>query len=276
MSERPEASVKSTLQAIDVHRNWSTGFRTAENERFYRQAFDYLATVYGAPGGEPVLDAGCGSGTKSMHLLARGYSVVGVDFSQAVLDVAGRAIAAQGLSDRITLQVADLTDLEFGDGSFSRVLCWGVLMHIPAVDKAVAELVRVTRPGGSIVVSERNSYAIENVAMRLLKRLLRRQRGRVCNTPAGIESWEETTSGTLMTRQANIAWLIRQFAAHGATLVAHRSGQLSELYVSIPWRPLRLAIHAFNGFWFRWTPWAAPACANLLVFRRLADQARRS
>jgi ubiquinone/menaquinone biosynthesis C-methylase UbiE len=181
-----------------------------------------------------------------------------------------RTIAAQGLSDRVALKAADLTDLKFGDGYFSRVLCWGVLMHIPAVDKAVAELVRVTRPGGSIVVSERNRYAVENVAMRALKHLLGRQSARVCDTPAGIEFWEQTASGTLMTRHSNIAWLTRQFAAHGAHLVARRSGQFSELYVSIPWRPLRLVIHAFNRFWFRWTPWAAPACANLLVFRKRA------
>jgi ubiquinone/menaquinone biosynthesis C-methylase UbiE len=268
VSQETDGNVKSTLQSIDVHRTWSSGFRTAENEPFYQQAFDYLATVYGAPGDEPILDAGCGSGTKSVHLSARGYSVVGVDFSQAILDVAMRSIAAQKLSDRITLQKADLTDLTFGDASFGRVLCWGVLMHIPAVDKAVAEVVRVTRPGGSIIVSERNHYGIESIALRVLKHLLRRQHARVCDTPAGLEFWDDTPSGTLMTRQANIAWLIRQFAAHGADLVVRRSGQFSEPFVSIPWKPLRFAVHAFNGFWFRWTPWAAPACANLLVFRQ--------
>jgi hypothetical protein len=74
VSARPQENVKATLEAIDVHRSWSAGFRTAENEPFYRQAFDYLTTVYGAPGDEPILDAGCGSGTKSIHLSARGYS----------------------------------------------------------------------------------------------------------------------------------------------------------------------------------------------------------
>jgi ubiquinone/menaquinone biosynthesis C-methylase UbiE len=260
--------VKSTLQALDVHKSWSRGFRTPENEPFFRLAFDYLAAVFGSPDAEPVLDAGCGSGTKTLELAERGFRVTGVDFSESILETARRSLANTDVAGRISLEQADLTELRFDDGAFSRVLCWGVLMHIPNVGRAVAELARVTRADGIIVVSEGNCRAMEHVFVRWGRRLMGRHRTTVRHTPEGIESWDERSTGTLVTRQANIDWLIRAFAAHGARLERRRAGQLSELFVSLRWRPARLLIHRMNNAWFRWILWSGPACANLLVFRK--------
>lgn len=73
---------KSTLQTMEVHDGWTRDFRTPENDRFFNMAFDYIAACFGAPGDERVLDAGCGSGTKSLHLARRGFRVLGLDFSR--------------------------------------------------------------------------------------------------------------------------------------------------------------------------------------------------
>ncbi len=221
-----------------------------------------------APDGGPILDAGCGSGTKSAHLATRGYPVVGVDISDQVLEAGRKNLDNAGLSDRVTLQVADLTALPFEDGAFRGVLCWGVLMHVPEVEKAIAELARVTRAGGTIVISEGNRYSVQAVALRSLKRLLNRERAEVRARPSGIELWEETSAGRLVTRQADIKWLIGEFERHGAQLVERRSGQFTEVFTLIPWKPVRSAIHLFNNGWFRWPRWAGPAFGNLLVFRK--------
>jgi SAM-dependent methyltransferase len=260
--------VKATLLDMEVHDGWTAGYRTVENEAFYSLAFDHVAQVLGAPNGEPILDAGCGSGTKSAHLAMRGFQVVGVDISERILETGRANLDNSGLSDRVTLQLADLTAMSFNDGAFRGVLCWGVLMHVPEVEKAIAELARVTRPGGTIVISEGNRYSIQAVGLRWLKRLLNRERAEVRARPSGVELWEETSAGRLVTRQSDIKWLIGEFGRHGAQLIERRSGQFTEVFTLIPWKPVRTAVHAFNNGWFRWPRFAGPAFGNLLVFRK--------
>ena len=256
------------MQDMEVHDLWTRGYRTPENEAFYNLAFDYLARIYGAPGSDPVLDAGCGSSTKSIHLARRGYDVTAVDISEKILEVGRQEVAGLGLAGRITHRCEDLTAMSFKDGSFGRVLCWGVLMHVPEVEKAVAELARVARLGGTIIISEGNVWSLQAIGLRWLKRLLGKQRAEVRRTAAGIEFWEETLTGKLVTRQTRMAWLKKTFAAHGVKLVERRAGQFSELFTLIKWKPARSLIHDFNSIWFRWFRFPGPAFGNLLVFRK--------
>lgn len=260
--------VKKTLQDMEVHEGWTSGYRTAENERFYNLAFDYLAKVYGPPGKEAVLDAGCGSSTKSIHLARRGYAVVAVDVSEKILERARQAVIESGFQSRVTHEWADLTAMSFKNGIFDRVLCWGVLMHVPDVEKAISELVRVTRPGGTIILSEGNMYSLQAVGLRWLKRLLGRERAQVRRTAAGIEFWEETSTGNLVTRQTDMRWLVRTLAAQGVRPVNRRAGQFTEMFTVIPWRSARLFVHLFNNIWFRWIRFPGPAFGNLLVFKK--------
>jgi 2-polyprenyl-3-methyl-5-hydroxy-6-metoxy-1,4-benzoquinol methylase len=263
-----EAEPKTTLQTMEVHAVWTSQFRTAENERFYGLAFDYIARCFGPPAGNLVLDVGCGSAVKSVHLARRGYRVLGLDFSAAILTHARATAEAAGVSGLVQLQQGDLTGLEFGDGRFRQIVCWGVLMHIPAVEKAISELARVLEPGGTLIVSEGNCRSLQAVALRWLKRLLRRERADVLHTPFGIEFWEDTQSGRLMTRQADIRRLVAEFERHGLKLARRRAGQFTEIYTLFPWRWQRRIVHAFNHAWFRCVRRGGPAFGNLLVFIR--------
>lgn len=262
--------VKATLQEMEVHDGWTSGYRTPENEPFYDLAFDYLADVYGPPSDDPVLDAGCGSSTKTVHLARRGFQIVAIDISETILEIARQAVTERGLHGLVKHEWQDLTALSFRDATFARVLCWGVLMHVPEVEKAIAELVRVTRPGGTIVVSEGNVRSLQAVGLRWLKSAVGRQRADVRRTPAGIELWEDTSTGMLVTRQTDMRWLIAAFERHGVKLAERRAGQFTEIFTLLPWRLLRLAVHEFNNFWFRWIRLPGPAFGNLLVFRKNA------
>lgn len=268
MPVRDSRDVKVTLQQMEVHNNWAGGYRTPENDAFYNTAFDYLASVYGEPGTRTVLDAGCGTATKSIHLARRGYSVLAVDISERILESARQEIERCGLGSTVRCQWEDLTAMTFPDRSFSRVLCWGVLMHVPEVEMAITELVRITKAGGIIVISEGNVRSIQAVALRWLKSMLGRQRAEVHGTEAGIEFWEETSTGKLVTRQTDMGWLIRAFEARGAELVERRAGQFTEIFTLLPWRPLRHLVHVFNNFWFCHLRYPGPAFGNLLIFRK--------
>jgi 2-polyprenyl-3-methyl-5-hydroxy-6-metoxy-1,4-benzoquinol methylase len=268
---------KATLQAMDVHDSWTRHFRSGENDGFYTLAFDYIGRIFGDPGHDAIVDAGCGSATKSLLLARRGYRVRGLDFSEAILTEARSAAVAAGLSDRMEFQQADLTALTLPSGSTRRVLCWGVLMHVPAIDKAVGELARIIAPGGCLVISEGNTRSVQAWSLRALKALLGKERAQVNHTPAGIEFWEETRTGKLMTRQADIPWLIKEFAHHGLRLRERHSGQFTEIYTLVPWKPLRTLVHVFNNAWFRVLgSVAGPSFANILVFERPVGDSGRT
>lgn len=259
---------KAVLQDMEVHSQWMRHFRGSENQPFYDLAFDFIARTFGSPSAQPVLDAGCGSGTKTMHLAKRGYAVLGLDISDSILEQARAAASAAGAQAQTEFRRADLTALELQSGSISRGICWGVLMHVPAVDKAVAELARVLAPGGTLIISEGNKNSLQAASLRMLKRLLGRERAEVQATPAGIEFWEQTSTGRFMTRQADIGWLVREFERHGLKLEERRAGQFTEIFTVVPWRPVRLLIHAFNNAWFRAVRWSGLSFGVLLVFRR--------
>lgn len=90
------------------------------------------------------LDAGCGSGLLGRILLRRGWNVEGVDILPEAVDMAGAAFLAQ---------VSTITDLPYPEASFDLVLCSMVLMLVEDIQSVVAELRRVLRPGGIILVA---------------------------------------------------------------------------------------------------------------------------
>ena len=265
---------KQTLETMGVHSSWARHFRTSENDPFYNAAFDFIDDVFGRARGATVVDAGCGSATKTLQLLRRGYRVRGLDFSEAILQQAKAAVAAAGQSDHVTFETADLTALTLADASVDRMLCWGVMMHIPDVEKVVVELSRVLAPGGVLVVSEGNVQSVQAAGLRALKRLLGKERAELVRRPPGLEFWEQTDTGRLMTRQADVPWLIEAFEAQGLRLETRRAGQFSELFTLLPWKPARQLVHAVNALWFSAIRAGGPAFGNLLVLRRPSSPSR--
>lgn len=78
--------------------------------------------------GAPVLDAGCGTGLFSLDLARRGLHVVASDLAPQMVAATEAAVAAAGLAERVSCQVADLEEL---DGSYALVACFDVLIHYP-------------------------------------------------------------------------------------------------------------------------------------------------
>lgn len=123
------------------------------------------------PGDAPAahwLDAGCGAGSYTRFLHARGMQVWGIDYSlPSVLKARTRSAAA------VVWLVADVRRLPLPTALADGVLCFGVMQALSDPEPAVAELLRVTRPGGQIWVDALNGYFLPTV----LKRLYARWRG---------------------------------------------------------------------------------------------------
>lgn len=270
MTNKATDAAESTLQKSKIHEEWVSNYRTAENDQFYDMAFDHIAAAFSAPAGSIVLDAGCGSCAKSRKLVDRGFQVIGTDLSESALGIAHASLEDTYYADNIQLERQNLLDLTFADGMFRYAVCWGVLMHVPEVSKATAELARVMAPNGLLAISEGNMNSIQSRFFRLLKRLFGLGHAEVIFTEAGVENWEETEDGRLMTRQADMQWLIREFQKHGLQLESCVAGQFTELYWLAPTRPLKRLIHAFNTLWFRHIRAPGPAFGNILIFRKQA------
>lgn len=260
--------IEHCLEKPDFHQEWKSEYRGAENEQFFELAFDYITSVLNAPKGAVFLDAGCGTCAHSLRLARRGYRVQAIDFSDTVLQAARQDIAARGFDQEIALRRENLISLSFPENSYQYVVCWGVLMHIPNVEKAIAELSRVLTPGGMLVISEGNMHSLQGMVLRALKRLLGRQKALVQKTPAGVEHWRTDSTGTIVTREANVPWLIRRFAAHGVQLRERRPGQLTEAYTMVSSQRAKRFLHKLNNFWFRHLRLAGPAYGNILTFQK--------
>jgi ubiquinone/menaquinone biosynthesis C-methylase UbiE len=104
-------------------------------------------------GTERALDSGCGAGALAFALAPLVGSVVGVDLS-ADLVAAGRELAPANCE----LLVGDAIALPFGYGSFDIVGCMRVLHHARRPELVVSELVRVTRPGGRILLIDQLGF----------------------------------------------------------------------------------------------------------------------
>ncbi len=99
------------------------------------------------------LDVGCGTGALAQRLAQAGYTMSGIDPSEGMLEV------LRTRSPEIRALKADGTDLPFADDSFDLALTVAVLHHIANpvdVARTLAEMVRVVRPGGRILVWDHN------------------------------------------------------------------------------------------------------------------------
>ena len=105
--------------------------------------------------GEKILDVGCGTGVFTLDILAFGPRVTGLDISQPMLKRAGfktKGYPFQGLA-------ANMSHLPFVDGYFDRVFSVTAIEFVEDAKEAVAELFRVTKKGGVVVVTTLNSLS---------------------------------------------------------------------------------------------------------------------
>lgn len=121
-----------------------------------------------------LLDAGMGAGYLCAELDGRGWTVSGIDLSQAMVD--GARARLPHLHDRLVQ--GDVQELPFSGASFDAVVATGVLEYAADLGRAFRELARVLRPDGIAVVSFPNHHAPVNLwrgrvlypAVRLAKR----------------------------------------------------------------------------------------------------------
>jgi ubiquinone/menaquinone biosynthesis C-methylase UbiE len=261
------------LQRAEIHGQWESDYLNPDMDRFYDLAFDDIVRRLQVRPTDRILDAGCGYCYHTVRLARCGAQITAVDFSEAALAVGRRTIADAGFENRVSLQKADLTRLEFEDATFNYVISWGVIMHIPQMEAALSELVRVLKPGGTLVLCENNMHsldvAIRERAIRAVKKLIGRPLSDLKRTPRGLEEWNRADSGGLMVRKTDMRFLERFLAQQGAQQRVRTAGQFTEAYTNMPSRALKRLIYGLNGIYFKWVRLPQLAIGNIVYFDKL-------
>ncbi|HET7232018.1 MAG TPA: methyltransferase domain-containing protein [Longimicrobium sp.] len=128
--------------------------------------------------GATVLDVGCGPGTDTIPLAERvgpaGF-VHGIDRDAGMVAEAERRAAAAGAAGRVEHRAGDACALPWGDATFDAVRCERLFLHLDHPEQATAEMVRVTRPGGRVVVMDTDwgTRSVDTPEVDLERRLAR-------------------------------------------------------------------------------------------------------
>ncbi len=113
---------------------------------------------YNSLRGKKVLDVATGAGIFLVEFAKMGADAIGIDITSYAIKHASRNLALRGLKAEVIKM--DAQELSFSDNTFDYVHAWGCVMHMPDTEKAIREIYRVLKPGGTalIYVYNRNSW----------------------------------------------------------------------------------------------------------------------
>jgi SAM-dependent methyltransferase len=152
----PTASKGPTLPPVTFNAQNAQAYEQIMG-RWSRRLAPLLIRFGGLADGDRVLDVGCGTGSMAFTLpqIANVAAVTGVDLGEAYIDYARSCNA----DPRITFEQADARTLPFEDGSFDGAFSMLVLQFIPDAMRAVAEMRRVVRPGGTVTAATWDTFS---------------------------------------------------------------------------------------------------------------------
>jgi ubiquinone/menaquinone biosynthesis C-methylase UbiE len=150
-------SVASVCVSVEEgYERWAATYDDAPNPLLHLEERKLIALLTDL-GSKCTLDLACGTGRWLEKLSGMGTGLqVGVDFSAAMLRVAGKKAAVHGRLAR-----ADCLSLPFQASAFDLVVCSFALSHISDLGQALSELARVTKTGADVVVSDLHPEAYE-------------------------------------------------------------------------------------------------------------------
>jgi SAM-dependent methyltransferase len=163
-------------------------YELVEAHRYTTEWHIPLAADFAGTRGLKVLEIGCGLGTDAAQFAEAGADYTGVDLTDAAVELARKRFELFNLHG--TFRTADAENLDFATESFDLVYSHGVLHHTPDTQKAIREVHRVLRPGGTakVMLYHRGSYNY-----RINISLLRRVGARLLNWEAGVKLIQRIT-----------------------------------------------------------------------------------
>jgi len=154
MTKTPESTAETTPEKESLYFDLQASWGITNHIGGFR-ATDELAQRCYIKSGSLVLVVGCGNGKTSAHLVKKhGCCVKGIDISPRMVNLARKQAEKDKLAGRAEFQVADAQALPFPDNEFNAVIVESVNVFIPDMPQAMAEYVRVVKPGKYVGMNE--------------------------------------------------------------------------------------------------------------------------
>jgi demethylmenaquinone methyltransferase/2-methoxy-6-polyprenyl-1,4-benzoquinol methylase len=235
LDKRP-GDVAAMFDAIAGRYDLLNDILSAGQVRLWRRA---VARITAAGLSERVLDLAAGTGTSSLTFTATGADCVACDFSLGMLQAGRSRLAGSGEQDgqlrdgrgRLNFVAGDALRLPFADGAFDAVTISFGLRNVASPGAALAEMRRVTRPGGRLVVCEFSTITIapvDKLYRRYLLNVLPAIARRTARNPEAYEYLAESVAD--WPAQRELAGLIE---AAGWTAVRWRDLSLGVVAVHV-------------------------------------------
>lgn len=138
---------------VDQHDRQAPGYARLSDTLGKPDRNAVLRARIGAGPGDEVLDVACGPGRITLDLAPHVRSVTGLDLTPGMLAQARVALDASGNAN-VTFLEGDAAAMPFADGTFSIVISSAAFHHFETPSRVLAEMVRVCRPGGRVVISD--------------------------------------------------------------------------------------------------------------------------
>jgi SAM-dependent methyltransferase len=142
------------VSALEGHRNWAPSYDAGLNPLLALESRLLLDRLSPLPATR-FLDVGCGTGRWMLAAQRLGARVFGIDFCPEMLLEASRKGDLVG-----RLALADARSVPLADGAADLTLCSFALGYLASPDQAIAEMARVTRKGGRVVISDLHPCAL--------------------------------------------------------------------------------------------------------------------
>lgn len=171
---REEAQKQWTARAcgtLDIEKGGLEYFIEVEKARYEEQNWVHDYFQYDKFSGKRVLEIGVGQGTDLAQFGKSGAECYGVDITDNHLQITARNFSERGLN--VVLYKADATQLPFPDGHFDCVYSFGVIHHIPEIERILEEVYRVLKPGGVFMGAVYHKWSAFHLFWKLLAHGLR-------------------------------------------------------------------------------------------------------
>ncbi len=173
---------KSSWEDVDRSGKVDRYVYALDREKRLESIQDYVTLTYEmleVARGDSVLDVGCGTGDDAVNLyqiVGPNGRVVGIDYSaQLIAEAKARAEKAGAL---VEFHVGDAHELsQFGDNCFDATRAAAVFHHLESPEKALKEMIRVVKPGGSVVIAEADweTLLVDHPNMALTRQIMNYQ-----------------------------------------------------------------------------------------------------
>lgn len=170
MEKHNQSYLKSELK--DFWNKQTCGTASITNEKFTKEYFEEIEKLrydlqpeifnfaqFTRYHGKRILEVGVGAGTDFIQWIRAGAECHGIDLTPESIEHVKKRLELYNLNAE-SLLVADAEELPFIDDYFDHVYSWGVIHHSPNTLKALDEIIRVLKPGGSAKIMIYNRHSL--------------------------------------------------------------------------------------------------------------------